>query len=301
MKQLLRLIPHPRHWTDPIFLTETRRVRWGRSPERMRRSARRWLMYMVTVVIAVWLILGWLSGEYADREDFEAYSQSFAIGLLFLSFGVSVLLDYHSIGVAVRSINSEINARRIDLLRVTPLRAVQIIGAKYAGAQVRVWRRTVLVMWLRAAAVTLALIVSLLTIAGEGIYPVTAREWFFVVYGHGIIGAAALIYVIEPLWRMRAVTALGMAVSSHVTSGIAVVLSSALSIFAFWLAQAIVGFVLLGLLAFILLPFAVETLLLITLPLTLALLAAVIYGFYSMVQVTSLRHAAWRLATMDSR
>ena len=301
MKLRPRLIPHPRHWTDPIFLTEARRVRWGRSPEWMRRSARRWLSFVAVAVFGTWLILALLGGEYTSRADFEAYSRSFAIGLLFMSFGVSVLLDYHSMSVAIRSINSEINARRIDLLRVTPLREIQIISAKYAGAQVRAWRRTVYVMWLRAAAVALALIVSLLTLTNNALYPLSAREWFFVIYGHVILGAAALIYIVEPLWRMRAVTALGLALSSHVTSALAVVLSSALAVFAFWLAQALIGSVLFTMVGFILIPFAVEALLIIALPLLLSLIAAAIYGFYSLVQVTSLRHAAWRLATMDFR
>ena len=301
MKLLPRLIPHPRHWSEPIFLTEARRVRWGVSPERMRRSTRRWLGFVVAAVFGTWVILALLGGEYADRENFEAYSQSFAIGLLFLSFGFSVLLDYHSMGVSVRSINGEISARRIDLLRVTPLREMQIIAAKYAGAQVRAWRRTALIMGLRAAAVVVALVGSLVTRAGERLYPFSAREWFFLIYGHVFLAAVALVFIIEPLWRMRAVTALGLAVSSHATSAIGIVLSSALSVFAFWLAQSILGVVLVAMIGFILIPFVVESLVVIMLPLVLALVAASIYGFYSLVQVTSLRHAAWRLATMDSR
>lgn len=129
--------------------------------------------------------------------------------------------------------------RRSDLIRTSLLRPTQIVEAKHKVAQVRALRMTVRSLWGRVWIVVL--------IAAAGLWS-PLDLWFsylgpalFPTIATGIIGAlTAITYIMEPYWRMRAVTSLGVALSARTMHGASATLNAGFSLIAFWIGQIVV-------------------------------------------------------------
>lgn len=293
MKLFYRLTPHSRLGSNPLFAHEMRRVRHAE-------SAKSLIDYSILIIAAACavLLLVWLVFSLADRQPDNNFS---ATDLLAFLFGISLLaavaLDYHCMTTSVGSINSEISAGRWDLLRLTTLESQQIVAAKYGAAQLRVWRVMALVVALRIAVVLMAGATTVTVVVSDW-QSVTTLDMPLPAFLLLIFTAAACaaFYVVEPFWRMRTVTALGLAVSARVGHTVSSVVFAVGALGVFWLAQGFVAFALLLLVGLVIAPLAsVEVVLMqgvICSPvLFLALVGITVYGFYSVVHTWGIRRA----------
>jgi hypothetical protein len=210
---LERAIPRIAHH-DPLFRYEIRRVRWAQTQDQLTNYSVLVLWLIPALVLSLWiLLLGSATGNYA-RDTFIAL-------LLILGIGANLLLDMVSLTASLQSVGSDMQAGRWDVLRLTDLNSEQFVTAKYALTQVRTWRVVALVMSLRISliaflAIRLELLPALLVLAGY-----------------------ALVYVLEPLWRMRALTALGVAIATRLRNTIYALVAGLAATLVLWVAQAI--------------------------------------------------------------
>ena len=296
MNRLRRLSPHFHLSLNPLFALESRRVYWGGSEQLLFRYSRRWILFICPPLLVVGLLLAVLNSDSLSAGDFIVLL--FAISLI-----ASLPFDFTSVSTSIGSINSEISAGRWDLLRLTSLRAQQIIAAKHGAAQLRAWRWMIRIIALRIAVALMIFYALVYVVASDDLsyYAFPSQNLFIQdVLISVIVILGLLIYILEPFWRMRAVTALGVAISArwqHSMSALAAVGA----IFALWLVQ---GFIILALgLGISLLIFPLSLLeyeafsVTFCSPLLIVVIsAATVYGFYSIVQTWSLRRAERWLA-----
>jgi hypothetical protein len=290
MKPLYRLTPHSRLSHNPLFALETRRVRWGDSAKALIDSS-----LLLMAVVCVVLVLLWLVSRLSER--YPSRFNDFSLVFLAVTLLASLLLDYRCMTTAVGSINGEIAARRWDLLRLTSLDNAQIVAAKYGAAQVRVWRLMMLIVSARiAVALTVGVSTLIYSVQDTAWSRRTSGEIVSVLLGQLVVVVVAAIYLVEPFWRMRMVTALGMAISARAQQHASSVLVAIGALAALWLAQGVilaamalgvsVIFVPLGLV-----EYSVNGLIFCSPLVFLIFLLAACYGFYSVVQAWGLRYA----------
>ncbi|MEP7290877.1 MAG: hypothetical protein ABI835_03790 [Chloroflexota bacterium] len=301
MKRLYRLTPHFHLSGNPLFDFEAGRIRRAA-------SAKTLIDYSIrlTVIVCFVLLLIWLLLELTNRSSWLYFGAGidFLHLLLALSLLASLVLDFFSMSNAFGSISTEITAGRWELLRLTTIPSKQIVAAKYGTAQLRAWRTMTLVIAVRLA----VLLIFVLTIANLIVqYPNTLNTGapLFLILALAVACVAvAGVFLIEPFWRMRAVTALGIAISTRVRQPVSGILVAVGTVAAFWLVQGMVaGALLLGATLF----FAPLSLLEVAItqtvfwsPLLFLVIAAVtLYGFYSVIQTWAIRRAERFAARRD--
>jgi len=297
MKLLYRLTPHSRLSRNPLFVLETRRVRWGCDVDVLLRSTWRWLLLICGLILALWLLV--LVGSVIGGQSRLAAENALIVvwWMLALSLLAAPALDFVSISTALGSIHGEITAGRWDLLRLTLLPNPQIVAAKHTAAQVRVWRATMLITALRTATVLIGTL-NLLLLAFNDPYfmrGVSFGEWISLLVLLLTGGVTCAIYLLEPLWRMRALTALGVAISARTDHATSAALLGIGAIAVLWIAQIMLLIFLLAGLSMLFLPLGlIETslgLAICTPVAFVALLIVVVRGFFSIIQTWSLRRA----------
>ena len=297
MKLLYRLTPHSHLSRNPLFDLETRRVRWGCDVDVLLRSTQRWLLLICGLILALWLLV--LVGSIITRHSGLAAENALIVvwWMLALSLLAAPALDFVSISSALGSIHGEITAGRWDLLRLTLLPNRQIVAAKHAAAQVRVWRATMLITALRTATVLIGTLNLLLLAFNDSYFMrgVSFGEWISLLVLLLTGGVVCAVYLLEPLWRMRALTALGVAISARTDHATSAALLGIGAIAVLWIAQIMLLIFLLAGLSMLFLPLGlIETslgLAICTPVVLVALLIVVVRGFFSIIQTWSLRRA----------
>lgn len=183
---------------------------------------------------SIWQALGWV----------------FAISLM-----DKLVLDTSAVLAALNVFNWRENPAHWDLLRLTSLRAADLVEAKHAVAQGRIWRLMCTVAGLRLGVVVIAflhlLVLPLLVPQQAGIISLLAPDggrllpevYFFLALAGVAWAGLGVIYVVEPRWRLRALTLAGLAVSTR--QGIAGGVLSALGVvLGVWVMQVVVGLLL---------------------------------------------------------
>lgn len=301
MKRFYRLTPHFRLSNNPLFALEARRVRRGESSK----SLIDYSLLLIVVVCVLGFLL-WLFLALSSRGSRQSATMSdYFLSLFVLSLAAAFALDCVAMTSSIGSINGEITSRRWDLLRLTAMESKQIVAAKYGVAQVRAWRTMVLIVALRITVVLMGgLTIALGIFSDPGRYfsldlpPLVAA--FLLINAAGCAG----FYIVEPFWRMRTVTAIGLAVSARVGHIVSSVVFGVGALAIFWLAQGFVALALLLIVGIIIVPLAsVEVLLaqvVICSPiLFLAAVGVTIYGFYSVVYTWGMRRALRFAARLD--
>jgi hypothetical protein len=290
MKRLYRLTPHRLLSRNPLFTFEVRRVRWGQSAQSMLTYSGRLMLVVCAVLMLLWLLVSF-------RDIRQNSVGDFVILLLGASFLASLALDTTSMASALGSINGEITSGRWDLLRLTLLTVPQIVAAKHGAAQVRAWRLMTLIIALRVAVLLMALASFLLILVhSRSFNGVTAAQTLNAIIGQLVITVLGILYILEPWWRMRTVTALGVAISARARQPISVVLAAGGAVFGLWLLQGFVALVVAFGVGLIILPLtlleaSVNQLVICSPLIFLILIIAIVYGFYSIVQTWGLRSA----------
>ena len=218
----------------PLFRVEARRTHWAATPGEYRRAAvRSWLTGFGFVFII------WIVGSLALQSAFSSYvDESFVlIALLAVSLLGGFWLDLASLTVSVNAVSSDLTSGRWDLIRLTALNDYGLVAAKHAGSQLRVWRRLLWLVGMRSALAGILLVVFLVERAGLTMRSGTTSS---IALSAGFSFAFAGLYLLEPFWRVRGMTAFGLFISTRERHSNSALLSAFLGLLALWFLQAII-------------------------------------------------------------
>ena len=240
----------------PLFQLDSRRIGWAWSSQRLRNYS--WgiaaVVHMVVFVVWALLLLVYMlvtqsqGGFFVDALVYDA-SLSIVGFMMFVMIAADILLDLVSVQAGVKSINLEMLAGRWDLLRLTSLNERGIVAAKHAGIRLRVWRFTTVIASARLATVALwffatfavpYLVIGENTIVEDLLYGVQ-EDAFSMLVGVMITVLTAVIYVLEPFWRMQSMTALGMVLSAYILNIPLATLAAMATMLAVWLLQCLIA------------------------------------------------------------
>jgi hypothetical protein len=298
MKRRFHLAPHPRLINNPLFSFDVRRIHWGLDESTL-------LIYSVRcfALICIGLLILWLIVSLPDLRRRSA--GDFPFILLAISFLASLALDFTSMSSSLGSISGDVITRRWELLRLSLVTTAQIVAAKHGVAQVRAWRSMIFIIALRVAVLIALLISYFITMLYQNaLYPMMPTDVWNEIVAGAIILVLGILYALEPWWRMRTVTALGVAISARARQPTSSVLAATGAIFGLWLLQGIVAFVVIGCISVIILPmtlmeYSISQFIFCSPLVILALIITTVYGFYSIVQTWSLRRAERWVAQAD--
>lgn len=201
--------------------------------------------------------------QFVSDEEIIYQASSQILGwMAFVSIIVAFVLDFNCMIASVTLINREMSSGHWNLLRLTNLKPVRIITAKHVIAQERPWRIMAFILSLRTAVILLLFARSLLLVdpyygGSRTDLQIFLRdleqEPLVALAGLALLLVILAIYLIEPLWRMRTVTAVGVMISARVGSASRAVLGGlgwigfmwlsqiALSVLYFWLLARLLG------------------------------------------------------------
>lgn len=181
---------------NPVFTRDLRRIRWFSDSDALQRF--NLIFFFVYAIVVGMIILGGgiLAATIPHGERFLWQRV-----LPDASLGFSILADVYYIFTAVSSINRPVQSGEWEMLKLTPLREEDILAAKYSIAQIRSWP----VIGLDRIAQLLPL---LILATGRSL----DRPDYLLLY----VAPTVLVSVFTPIWRMRALTATGLAVSARV-------------------------------------------------------------------------------------
>lgn len=296
-----RLTPFYHHSGDPLFDVETRRALWSDARTLTRRTLV-WAIVMCAAGFALFVIMWQVM--LLRQPSVSSYYTMASFYIIFSMTLVSLWLDMACLRTSIRAINSEILSGRWDLLRLTPIRIQAILNAKHAAAQVRAWRTLAQVIGLRAALLPIMILWVIFSldyfITPTGT-PALFRAQYIISLAYALVFTVMLM--LEPVWRMRAMTALGVAVSAQTRDQTGAWLLGLAGVFVVWLGQlaVLVGVVIgWGLFSFMFALGSVWLSVLCLAPAGLAILSLAAYGYYLVVRTWALRRAARRLANLES-
>ena len=306
---MLRLLnPYPEiSPTHPILERETRRMRWIQRAGSPQRYSLWIFLFVIGGVLALyvgWVALKWLNpyrslyfGWFVDTTS------GFAGVLVLASFFAGLLLDYLSMTAALSSISREMVAGTWDLLRLTLLREGELVLAKHTAAQLRAWRATMALVGLRVA---VGLLLLVLQIAGSIVYRyplglgLQSNPLLFLLSNLFPFAALFGVYILEPVWRMRAVTAVGMSISARHTEGTSSMLVGIGMLLLLWLIQLIVAVAVIAGLTVLMFTVAAFGTGAFCFPVVLFLvISPTVYGFYSIIKTWGLRQVARRVGSFS--
>ncbi len=240
--------PHDKNWLSgffpfalieeahPLVIFEGRHQR--PTSAILTRHTRRWLAGGAIAATLVWLL----------AMLFWAYEAAWSLaGTAFIISLIDKLwMDFGVIFAGLNSIKGDYDNNRWDPIRVTTVDMRKVVLAKHAIAQVRGWRLMLTVMTLRVAVVVLA---ALLVFATPLIYPdrvfnlyypnppLSPVENLFLLSFFVMIAIDAGVYIMEPRWRLRALAAGSLAVSSQLFAGGVEMLAATGAVLVLWLLQ----------------------------------------------------------------
>ena len=307
MRQLLNPYPEvrPEH---PLIVREARRLRWLKragSPERYSVKIILLIISIVLLLYVGWLIHWWLQTPNRPLGwTIYIVSTDFLKILAGASLLASIPLDFVSITSSLNSISSEIANGTWDLLRLTAVREGELVLAKHTTTQFRAWRTTMWVIGLRIAVFLIAAIVTIGAYLAEvssywQYRTVQESAAFFLV---NLVPFAALfgVFILEPLWRMRAMTALGMVISARLRDDASAALLAIAMVMALWLTQAIVITAVVAGLSALLFVLSALSMGALCAPIAMVLVIfPTVYGFYSLLKTWSLRQVARHLFVLN--
>ena len=301
MRQLLNPYHNVRP-DHPLIVRETRRLRWLKRAGTPGHYSVQIILLVISIVLV--LYVGWLvfyvPPSWSPDQWLSYKTSDFLIRLGGLSLLAIVPLDYVSITASLNSISGEITNRTWDLLRLTALRQGELVLAKHAITQLRAWRTTIWVIGLRIAVSLVAatsFVARFLDASNPAVSDSMGLGFLYFCFSFVPLAALVGIFVLEPLWRMRAITSLGMVISAWVRDSAFATLLAIAMVLVLWFVQALVLFTLIaGLSAVMVVLFSVIGL---CAPFILPLIVfPTVYGFYSIVKTWGLRQVTRRLFTL---
>jgi hypothetical protein len=296
----------------PIFWFDSRRIHYARQLWRYSWDmlVRVHVILLITLFVLAGIALA--SGSLRSVQFTLESALGMAIVVIILADGG---IDFASISAGLPTLSGEIVNGRWDLLRLTALNDWGIVRAKHAGVRLRVWRATAIVVSVRIATIVLGIIIIYLlpfvtqgyNVALNGLLDTFRNDPLATLLALIVAAITLLVYVVEPIWRMQAMTAVGMWLSSRIMNGPLAMLAGFALILVTWILQALTVLALvfgLGSLSsgLLFLPYADSSsdwLLSIYLLFCCIITALTIYGFYALLQSFSLRRVVRRIRPMN--
>lgn len=195
---------HPLLWIEAKHAPE-----WAQSPEQLSRKTLNLFGIGALISMGVLFVLALFLGftKIGTMLLFVA-----AVILL-----LGVIVDYQALSVAIGSINTDFITGRWDALRITSLNEKGIIYAKHAATQLRVWRITSIIVGLRLGIAPVMLFYTMMSYTNASDISAISLDMIVFLVVFGVVAAVvSLLLVLEPFWRLKAVTALVMSVSATV-------------------------------------------------------------------------------------
>ncbi|MGB7337756.1 MAG: hypothetical protein WBC91_02605 [Phototrophicaceae bacterium] len=227
----------------PLYQLERRQLKWARTPEK----ARLWLRSISIVTIAI-LVLIWFVVIWNDPSNYDEWHfiYMYIIGIASLTV-LSGILDFAAMVVTFSSLRNEKVLNRWDLL-VLAADKQQITHSKHAFARLRIGR--VLAFNLAVRIAVLIMLLLTVTIAGyysewgglrieDVIWEIQNNPLEFLIASI-LISLVSIFYLVEPIWRVKAVTAMGVALSGRITSISLLATAAFFTLSLMWILQAII-------------------------------------------------------------
>jgi hypothetical protein len=196
--------------TNPVFDYELRRMRSPSTPQSLKRFSRYTLLIAIALAVifflCVYVAYRFGRGVYPYPSP-GVWFHPMQPFLQFVIIASVISADLYYIVIASNSMNVDKEGARWDLLRVTTLPEQSILAAIYAMVQIRGWR----IMAVERAFTVAVAVINLLFFA----------SYYLEVEGSDTIGLLPPVISLVaaffiPMWRMQAITALGIAVSARV-------------------------------------------------------------------------------------
>lgn len=234
----------------PVFWLHMRGLAWASSPGQIARTMRIGLIAgcAVSLIAAALLYLSNVASSFLIGSEDPFAPLIIVWGFIFLvNVLLTVFMDVRAALFGYDTYHMRPGDPAVDLILLTHVGRSELVRAWNASAQVRTWR---LFSWIMGVRVTLCIVgfgVTFSALDSPLLYILVVVYW----------ACGAILLLIEPIIRLRAFTALGMAVQAKAggTLGIFAVVGALLAVWLVALAALPLGFIppVLGLL-----PFAVH-------------------------------------------
>lgn len=258
----------------PIFWLHMRGLSWASSPGQIARTTRIGLAAgcAVSLIAAVLLYLSNIASSFLIGSEDALAPLIVVWAFIFLvNVLLTLFMDVRAALFGYENYHMRLGDPAVELILLTHVERSDLVRAWHASAQVRTWR---LFSWIMGVRVTLCIVGF-----GVALSALDSALLFALVVSYWVCGAILLL--VEPIIRLRAFTALGMAVQAHAggTMGIFAVVGALLAVWLVALAALPLGVIppVLGLL-----PFAVHV------------------GWWALVRQFALRRVARHMAAHTS-
>jgi hypothetical protein len=285
----------PQH---PLLILERKLGERSRLSQRPGAPMRRRFAASMLVGGVLWLVAMIVANGFSgSRSNFEqAVLAGGGLNILSAACG-GLLLDIAAVNAGLHGHVRALLEGRHDLLRLTGQPQSAFVRAHHAAAQLRVWPVVLLLVGFRAGTLVCSGVAVIVWLAAVETLRDELWSLFFILAALASWGVLAALALLEPFWRVRAATAVGMWVSSVSTDGISVNLLAIAALFAFWIAQGVVVIALLLVGTFMFMPSGFVAGMLWPL-LGISFSALGIWGYFLVTQAWALRRVMYRLHRM---
>jgi hypothetical protein len=129
--------------------------------------------------------------------------------LLFAVIAVEILFVFLCMVYVNNTIQNEFEGKRWDLLVISNIYPQGIVSAKFAIAQINSWRTLTILISMRTAVIALLFLhMALLVLYKE----ITIESLYLIPFAHLLF----IPFIIEPLWRVRALLAIAIAFRARI-------------------------------------------------------------------------------------
>ncbi len=202
---------------NPLFDRQIRTLRWPRGlrPDELNTAEAREIQaakirglkrYTRRYGLIVPMLCACVGAAILSRPYYV--SMWFGLFLLYGPIRLSLLCNLYYAVTAVNRITHQSTMEQWELLRLTKLTERDILQANYATIQVRAWRLAVIEAGIRICISTMILLLLLFPARSRVQLDTTFMLDMMILL---VLGSG---YSLEPLWRMRAVTLIGMTFAS---------------------------------------------------------------------------------------
>ncbi|MBC7871409.1 MAG: hypothetical protein H7Y09_11275 [Chitinophagaceae bacterium] len=251
---------------NAVFRYEARRIP---TAQELEQRTVFWMLRVVALLTGLWLV-GVMVIIITPKSDmigalnyttplavsvYNAMGQFIQLAFL-LSFLDKFVLDFIAILTALPTISDDIKSGHWELTALTGLNMRKLVEAKHAVAQTRAWRTMCSVAGFRLGVVTVMVLHTLILPfafpSNNGYVPNPLADLFssssafideriFIFWSFLAYIFAAIVYVIEPRWRLQAVTMGGVAVSTQEHQSAGALFSAFGCLIGVWLVQIVIA------------------------------------------------------------
>jgi len=201
-------VPNSDH---PLFRLVRKRIKWAKTHDDAKRHSRRFVARIVIGVLVLWGL--WTITQIpavvlSNQTRYWESSLNGIYNLFMFSLLLSYLLDVITIVYTMLSFNTQVD----DLLHIA-LDELQIVWAQYDLARLRTWRIYLIMLSVRIATLLIFCFLLIYTFSMGNIFEGESPIRIFLAAM--TIIAISLFLFLEPFWRIKGMTAMGLALAAR--------------------------------------------------------------------------------------